>query len=641
MVRRRRSSQKGPPPKPKGASKKDASIKAWKSRDDIPMDEEDLFHAGRDKILLDGQEDGDTDDDLNDEEEVFGLKGIDSEDDDVDDDQEDDLPETPATSAAKRKSKDKKSTRGPRSSSSQSSESESEDDERWGSKKSAYYSSNAALLGSDDEEANQLEEMEARRLQAKSKELITEDDYGLADVDAVEDAVEPEVNPLDDVALDLAPQLLSKDKASLLRHLELTSPETLALAREWEDIANEVVKTEQLVSKKMTADPDHPSLGLIHLYQQTLLTYATTLSFYLHLRSTPQYALRPQSLISHPILPRLLTLKQGLSVLQALDFAPRDDSSASDGDSDVEWKRSGLEYSELSDLIREQEEDLDLEKTVATPKKEKKKEKKDKSSKKTDKPSKPTKHVFDLVEPELIPTKSSSKKTPEIVDVDSAFGDPTSLLHTDASDKDARRRSLRFHTSKIESTSRRRENARAAVGGDDDLPRKDRRKQKEPLVVKGRGEGGDDLDVAGDVEENGQERKKRVRADDDGDDHSSGGEGDDGYYELVKRQKRAKKEEKKAAYEAEREGDRLIYEEEGAEGPRAITRAILKNKGLTPRRPKSVRNPRVKKKLRYEKAKRTISSQKSVFKGGLESTGGRYDGEKSGINARVVKSVKF
>lgn len=75
-----------------------------------------------------------------------------------------------------------------------------------------------------------------------------------------------------------------------------------------------------------------------------------------------------------------------------------------------------------------------------------------------------------------------------------------------------------------------------------------------------------------------------------------------------------------------------------AAGPRGLTRAILANKGLTPHRPKSVRNPRVKKRLKFEKAKKKVSSQKAVYKGGLSESGGRYDGERSGIS-KVVKSV--
>jgi U3 small nucleolar RNA-associated protein 3 len=73
-------------------------------------------------------------------------------------------------------------------------------------------------------------------------------------------------------------------------------------------------------------------------------------------------------------------------------------------------------------------------------------------------------------------------------------------------------------------------------------------------------------------------------------------------------------------------------------GQRSLTRAILKNKGLAPHRPKSVRNPRVKKRQKYEKAKQRVSSQKAIYKGGLGA--GRYEGEKSGIT-KVVKSVKL
>jgi len=36
-------------------------------------------------------------------------------------------------------------------------------------------------LDSDDEEGNELEEQEARRLQAKAREALTEEDFGLRD----------------------------------------------------------------------------------------------------------------------------------------------------------------------------------------------------------------------------------------------------------------------------------------------------------------------------------------------------------------------------------------------------------------------------------------------------------------------------
>lgn len=47
----------------------------------------------------------------------------------------------------------------------------------------------------------------------------------------------------------LVPPSLPHDKSSLLRHLEKNSPETLALARDWDDIAVTVVKAGQRLKK--------------------------------------------------------------------------------------------------------------------------------------------------------------------------------------------------------------------------------------------------------------------------------------------------------------------------------------------------------------------------------------------------------
>lgn len=79
------------------------------------------------------------------------------------------------------------------------------------------------------------------------------------------------------------------------------------------------------------------------------------------------------------------------------------------------------------------------------------------------------------------------------------------------------------------------------------------------------------------------------------------------------------------------------FEDDTSSGPRSITRAILKNKGLTPKRSKSVRNPRVKKRLKYDKATKKVASQRAVYKGGSGDVS-KYEGERSGIS-KVVKSI--
>jgi len=131
--------------------------------------------------------------------------------------------------------------------------------------------------------------------------------------------------------------------------------------------------------------------------------------------------------------------------------------------------------------------------------------------------------------------------------------------------------------------------------------------------------------------------KKRSR------DGPGGGDGDVGpgeYYSLVERSAKEKKAQKKAEYNAVKAAERdALMAPETSDGPRALTRTILKNRGLTPHRSKSVRNPRVKKRQKFEKAKRKVSSQKAVYRGGIGDADS-YGGEKSGIS-KVVKAVRL
>lgn len=289
-------------------------------------------------------------------------------------------------------------------------------------------------------------------------------------------------------------------------------------------------------------------------------------------------------------------------------------------DDEEAWRAEGLEDDELADLMADAEE--------PTPKKSKK----DKKSKK--KATKSATPVFStLAEPAFFSSKSKSTPMP---DDEYDLGDPTSLLDADADDKDRRKRSLAFHTSKIASTANRRAAAREKrMGGDEDIPYRDRQAARDAALRKQtRGDAADAEPLSlRDMTDGEKKRARDVRDDDEGDD----------YYDLIKRQKTSAKAEKVARHdqsEAERLEALKEIDKAGGEGPRSLTRAIEKNKGLTPRRSKAGRNPRVKKRLAYEKAKQKVGSQRAVYKGGQGSLGGKYAGEKTGIST-VVKSRQF
>lgn len=724
--------------------KEDGKMKRWETAGDIPMDEEDEFFAARDKILLDdtarararaGPGLGD-EDEFDEDDEVFGLDGVDQSSSDEDDEMED-PPEPKAK--AKTKVKAKAQSAAQEASDSDASDDSEKEISRWGKSRSAYYADNSRVMDEDDEEARRMEEQEARRLQAKMITEIGEDDWGFNDVHNTEDAA-------DSLSAVPAAPVLPTDKASLMRHIEKYDPLSLALAREWEDVAYQVIETNAAVKQVQQESPDDPALGLMHLHHQTLLSYATTLAFYLHLQSTPSNSdpstpantasLAPTEAkrLRTEVVSRLLTLKQALGTLEELGFAADDEAEAeeeedfdesdedivsdeddeyqpgSDDDADVgpyglkpgekvslasggaprlqnleepwqqnkiaEWmgstpsskaekprkkKKSEPELGQLDEgeLEALMQDALDLGEAPAPsspPKKKKKLESSEASGKdgKKAKKASSSKPVFDLVEPEFTATKSKEKRSNQDsapgTDVDiEALGDPTQLSHTDASDKAGRRKSLRFHTSKIENTSNRRSAARAGMGGDDDLPYRERRKEQKRH---GLGEGGDDLEM--DTEGDGDTGMdtdiasigKRNRDTSSPVDHEDE-EGEDGYYELVRKAKKQRKDEKKAEYEAMRAAERIDPDEESADGPRSLTRAILKNRGMTANRSpknKAARNPRVKKKMQYAKAQKKLGSRQAVFKGGAEVAAareGRYEGEKSGISGRVVKSVKL
>lgn len=125
--------------------------------------------------------------------------GSSSEDDGEDEDREgmeiDEEPSTSSPSIGSRAKPTKTLKPSAMVSDSDKDEGDSEEEEAWGTKKSAYYSANDAHFDSEDKEANELEEKEARRLQMKAREGMEDEDFGLDNLQALaEDGrMEPDV----------------------------------------------------------------------------------------------------------------------------------------------------------------------------------------------------------------------------------------------------------------------------------------------------------------------------------------------------------------------------------------------------------------------------------------------------------------
>uniref|UniRef100_A0A8C5U2Q2 UTP3 small subunit processome component n=1 Tax=Malurus cyaneus samueli TaxID=2593467 RepID=A0A8C5U2Q2_9PASS len=100
--------------------------------------------------------------------------------------------------------------------------------------------------------------------------------------------------------------------------------------------------------------------------------------------------------------------------------------------------------------------------------------------------------------------------------------------------------------------------------------------------------------------------------------------------------------EEKLALKRKRAGDKEVLEEAESEGEdpskkRGVTYQMIKNKGLTPKRRKIDRNPRVKHREKFRRAKIRRKGQVREVRRELH----RYAGELSGIRAGVKKSRKL
>ena len=124
-----------------------------------------------------------------------------------------------------------------------------------------------------------------------------------------------------------------------------------------------------------------------------------------------------------------------------------------------------------------------------------------------------------------------------------------------------------------------------------------------------------------------------------------GGEGeddlDDSYYQEVKaakkKEKRLKREEEARAVAKETLLDEDGQGGEEDDGKRALTKSMLKNRGLTANKKKELKNPRVKRRIKYEQAKKKLNS---IMRPHVDQAK-PYQGELTGIKSNLARSVKI
>ncbi|KAI9099833.1 hypothetical protein DFS34DRAFT_616227 [Phlyctochytrium arcticum] len=710
--------------------------------DDLGMDDEDAFHSQTGKISLNSEEVAGhrRRQQMNEtaDQEVFGLDVSDSDDDDVSGDEDEALLQRLQQDLRKGGDSDEDDDEG-----DDLQDDEEEDERAWGNNRKMYYNADDASDDDDakeeEKEVIRLQKLRASQLNEEDFVDDTADTFVKRHTFG-EEAIDDEQNDLDHLAIssELPFHLLRTETAAevenitraksnlstsdLIKIAETQMPEVVHLLEDfslrWSELTTVVGPA--LKWHCRPANESKPNSRTdrarqyLELKYRIFTTYLTNISFYLSLRANPPPG---TNIKSHPVVDSLAQLQELINVLEKrVEGAESSDEESDHSDEEKSAKKrkskkrkvqkiQGMphlmecvvdmmadEMAEDPDAFSDDDEERSAfsedEEMVVEPKPASHtKVKKAKKIKETAVPIIRNIKEADSMIPdiEFVPfgkvKKSKSARAKAVKGLSNDFGESSTMDDMDIQDKLSRKRSLKFHVTRVDQAIASR-NARIARsgGGDDDIPYRDREgklmfpttREPTPKAVKEKPKKSNDPEVGGkilddgssgldfeaiaealakeDAEDRRKNKGKRAR-DEYEDDAGSDQDYDDDameYYNSIKDIKKAKsdqhdqrgqeiRDEKFQAMQADRE---LYNENDLTEGSkRAATWRILANKGLTPRRKKENRNPRVKRRLKYEKAQKKLGSFKRMPVD--KATLGAYQGEKTGIKSNLSRSTIF
>jgi U3 small nucleolar RNA-associated protein 3 len=519
------------------------------------------------------------------DEEVLDA-GSDDDDDDEDDDDDDTGDESEDDITGQRKPAD---------------EDEEEDVGGWGASKKDYYDADAIETEQDalDEEA------EARRIQKKQLQSMTEADFGFDEDEwMAEDgekaaeggAVVTEVLP----QLQITDSMSEEERMKIMRtrypEFEHISKEYLRLQPLHEELAAAANAAERVLkaqaAKSGKTGKTLPTPKAVTKYRACAAYLAAMAMYFAVLGSTatddgsPVIAMDPAELHEHPVMETLLKCQKVWTRIEDLPLGdPMVEAEDDEEDSFVD---------EIS--VEELENDLSVKKPT--------KQKKTRAERAAElaraeasarRAAKLAKTEEDLASLDTLTDKAAlkkaarKKKTPAVESKlnllnadDSDFGEETELTAHEAAEKAKKKKSLRFYTSQIAQKANKRDNAGKDQGGDADIPHRERLKDRQARLQAEAEKRGQHKDAGPGValgEDDGAssaDEAPGTRRDDF--------EDEDGYYDMVAARSNDKKQtklERAEAYAlAKKEGAQVVEEEViGDDGRRMISYQIQKNKG--------------------------------------------------------------
>lgn len=626
MAKKRKATRASGPSGPKEVDPADARL-TIRTYEDIADDQEQYF-MDKDKIMLEDEprsKRARTDDHI----EAF-LEVSDDEilrDDDDDDnesgvEEEDEYQQLQKVVKAQEKKKKKKFGADDEDDDDAETAAKEGDEGWWGESKKEYYNADAIETEADALE----EEEEAKRLQKKKladmdeADFIFDEDEWAAPAEEAEEGAEVVTEELKDIEV-----TDDMDSGERYRILQARYPEFVPLVEEFERLQPQLAELQKVAEGRPAASLEVVKHWILGCYVAALASYFAVLTSPSRDSSEPKVSLSPADLRDHEVMETLVSCREAWQ--QVKDREP------------VKSAHGDMDFDSAEDVSMAEEEIKPVKKSKKTEVNGDSKKKKKKAEKERLAKAKAVEEsLADLDSLITKPKRANRSKTATSIQDDrhSDFGEEDTLDARTAADKAAKKKSLRFYTSQIVQKASRRADAGRDAGGDVDIPYRERLKDRQ-------------IRLNAEAERRGKKDSKHGTA--LGGDDSSGDEAvakqvrgeEDEYYDMIAHRTNAKKEDKvarKEALAAASIADRVVEVETiGADGKRKINYQIEKNKGLAPKRKKDVRNPRVKKRKKYEEKQKKLKSMKAVFNGG-EGRGG-YQGETTGIKTGLIKSVKL
>ncbi|KAL8741310.1 MAG: hypothetical protein Q9190_006073, partial [Brigantiaea leucoxantha] len=510
-----------------------------------------------------------------------------------------------------------------------------EDDEDavgWGESRKDYYNADPIETEADALE----EEAEARRLQQKQLQGMTEADFGLDEIDwalagKTTDGEEIPDTRQKNVISEILPRLENLESMGpeeRMKILKTRYPEFEPLAKEFVEMQKQYDDI-RLGSEAATSlmkngfQESYNCMPMETVKCHALQAYLAALCMYFALLSSGSpdsngkpTPLAPTELRDHSIMDTLLQCRSLWEKVRDIKVAePSSSPPKMNG-----THKNGISKATSQDNTPSSSKPPDL----SAPRKTKSRSRKSASQRAAEsaladsiarRAARVQETEASLADLSAIPSPSSQPTKPSMSrqnnaaandDDSSDLGDPEPLTAQEAALKADRKRSLRFYTSQIAQKVNRRGAAGREAGGDEDVPYKERLKDREERLMR-------------EAEARGKRSSKAVDNDsptEDDDDAiankakkipppTNDNDKEENYYDFIARHDSAKKSSSSSSKTPLPPQPSTLpgYQEEflrDPSGKRKISYAISKNKGLMPNRKKEVRNPRVKKRKKFE-----------------------------------------